>query len=118
MKIILRNRREERIVDINDVEIFTADSKCVIATIGKDEWFVKDRQPGYIASLLSMSNHAGDKFVYLSRNKLVRKDLIVGRTLDFGLKGSVAAVLVGGQKIEVSRRRQAGFNRLILEMTR
>lgn len=117
MNIILRNRREERIVDINDVEIFTADTKCVIATIGKDDWFVKDRQPGYMASLISMSDHAGDKFVYLDRNKLVRKDLIVGR-LDYSSARKTAALLKNGQKIEVSRRRLAGFNRLIREMTR
>ena len=111
MKIILTKNRIERIVDITDVEIFTADTGCIIATIGNNEWFVKDGRPRYMASLSSMYANAGGSFVYLARNKLVRRDQIVGRFL--GFDGAVAAILADGQKIKVSRRRRPGFNRLI-----
>lgn len=115
MKIIItRHDKGERVIDVNDATMYVADSKYIIATYCGEKWFVKDRRAEYRASLKALHEHSGGAFVFLDRDKLVRRDQIVGRR-NYMTRLPLMAVLQDGQAIRIGRRRRKEFNRLYVK---
>jgi hypothetical protein len=108
-KITLHCGRRELIVNLADVQVFTADSKNVVVRYDGAEWLVKRPSKPTLKALHALSDGS---HICASRGALIAVSAIVGRIRDYEIEGHHAAVMRDGQIVKVSRRESAAFNRV------
>jgi DNA-binding LytR/AlgR family response regulator len=108
-KITLHCGKRELIVNLADVQVFTADSKNVVVRYEGAEWFVKNPSKPTLKTLHALSDGS---HIYASRSALIAVSAIVGRISDYEIAGHYGAVMRDGSIVKVSRRESAAFNRV------
>jgi DNA-binding LytR/AlgR family response regulator len=108
-KITLHCGRRELIVNLADVQVFTADSKNVVVRYDGAEWFVKQPSKPTLKALHALSDGS---HIYASRSALIAVGDIVGRIRDYEVAGSYAAVMRDGSIVKIARRESAAFSRV------
>jgi len=108
-KITLHCGRRELIVNLADVQVFTADHKNVVVRYDGSDWFVKKPSKPTLKALYALG---GGSHIYASRSALFAVGAITGRSRDYEQPGHYAAVMRDGQVVKVSRRESAAFNRV------
>jgi DNA-binding LytR/AlgR family response regulator len=112
-KITLHCGRRELIVNLADVQVFTADSKNVTVSHDGAEWFVKHPSKPTLKALYALG---GGSHIYVSRSALIAVNAITGRIRDYEQPGHYAAVMRDGSIVKIARREAAAFNRVYREI--
>ena len=108
-KITLHCGRRELIVNLADVQVFTADSKNVVARYEGAEWFVKSPSKPTLKALYALGDGS---HICASRSALIAVSAITGRIRDYEKPGHYAAVMRDGSVVKIARREATAFNRV------